>query len=241
MSVLVEHEFARDKTPKDILFVFMNAFGKVILSSDRLADIADTIKGYLHRGEILFASRNDTIHEFLSQIMPPLPWKCETTSSSMCPRNWIYPVFTSVSGNKSDRYISRTFDVQSKRLDQCMYENTVTLTLEHQYQEKDKSDLEILMTTFGITDKEKMRFIQGNGKNTSFIRYYVPLGAELMGSGAGVEIEQDVQVFSFMLDTDVGTRSTKTLQYRLPIPACHTYTGSVDIVRQPGLRDFIIP
>lgn len=109
---------------------------------------------------MLFASRNDSIQQFLDTLTPTLPWKCNPLLGEHCSKNWIYPVFTSVSGNKSDRYIARSIEVETKRIEQCLYENTINLSFEHQYNESDRENLEILMTTFGITDREKMRFIQ---------------------------------------------------------------------------------
>jgi len=108
------------------------------------------------RGEILMASRSDRVEAFLESIQPPLPWKTDH-------KNWIYPVFTSVSGNKSDRYITRKFDVRTQHVKNCTYENTVTLSLTHTYGEKDRTELEKIMGDFGLEnteEKNKMRFIQ---------------------------------------------------------------------------------
>ena len=92
----------------------------------------------------------------MESIQKPLPWKSDAP-------NWIYPVFTSVSGNKSDRYISRSLEMKTKKLENCTYETTATLTHEHQYSKEDAESLENLMSTFGLTndeEKHKMRFIQ---------------------------------------------------------------------------------
>ena len=156
MSVLVENKFAQDKTPKDILFKFVTAFGKKIIESRKIEEVAKIIENNWNRGEILVASRNADTQKFLESIQKPLPWKSDAP-------NWIYPVFTSVSGNKSDRYISRSLEMKTKKLENCTYETTATLTHEHQYSQEDAESLENLMSTFGLTnddEKNKMRFIQ---------------------------------------------------------------------------------
>ena len=53
--------------------------------------------------------------------------------------------------------------MKTKKLENCTYETTATLTHEHQYSQEDAESLENLMSTFGLTnddEKNKMRFIQ---------------------------------------------------------------------------------
>lgn len=159
MSLLVENKFSKELSPKDILFDFVGAFSHAVLESKKYQQIAETVRDSWDRGEILLASRDDQVEKFLKQITKPLPWECTVN----CEKNWIYPIFTSVSGNKSDRYIDRTIQVETKKIDQCLYENSVHLTLTHTYAEKDRTLLTSYMDTIGITDaaeREKLRFIQ---------------------------------------------------------------------------------
>lgn len=197
MSMLVENKFAKDKTPKDILFRFVEGFGKKILESKKYEDVANVIENNWKRGEIVLASRNDSTQKFLESLQKPLPWNTNE-------KNWIYPVFTSLSGNKSDRYISRSLEVRTLKLTQCQYETTATLTHEHNYSQSDAESLENFIKIFGLTDtneQNKMRFIQGGGENKSFVRLYVPKGAMLVGSGAEASEDENATVFSFMLNT----------------------------------------
>lgn len=231
MSVLVENKFAREKTPKDILFAFIDSFGKKAVASKKYREIAHTLRDAWESGEVLIASRDDRVEEFLKKIRTPLPWEGEA-------KNWIYPVFTSVSGNKSDRYIRRSLQAETRHIDACTYENTITLKLSHIYTDQDRALLQRIMDTFGLTNGEerrKMMFIQGDGKNRSYVRYFLPLEAELIGSGATIETDEvtQTQVVAFQLDTDVGATTAKTLRYTLPIPHCSEYRGDIAIIRQP--------
>lgn len=170
MSLLVENKFAKEKTPKDILFEFIPAFGKKIIESDKIAEVVKIIDNYWNQGEILIASRNDEINDFLVSIQKKLPWNSDS-------KNWIYPVFTSISGNKSDRYMDRFIKAKTKLIGQCQYETSVSLTFKHTYSKEDATKLEEYMQKFQIkdeTEQEKMRFIQGGGDNSTFVRLYTP-------------------------------------------------------------------
>ena len=108
MSTLVELEYGRQNHAKDILFDFVDAFVSKIHETRAYGAVFGTVLDAWKNGQILMASRDQSIDTFLSQFRPRLPWECDVLSDN-CPSNWVYPVFTSVSGNKSDRYIERTF------------------------------------------------------------------------------------------------------------------------------------
>jgi Protein of unknown function (DUF4012) len=172
MSTLVENRYAQVDTPKDILFRFGSALLSHIQSKNLSLDIIDIIEKNRQDGEILFASRDPEIDTWLAQYQKKLPW--EQSSSP----NWIYPLWTSVSGNKSDRYIDRTYQATVQKIEGCKYENTITLSTHHTFAKSDTEELRSYFKQFNITDKNeqaKLEFIQGDGKNRAFIRVYVPL------------------------------------------------------------------
>lgn len=167
------------------------------------------------------------------------------TSRPSCGANWAYPVFTSVSGNKSDRYITRTYESRTTQLQNCTYENVVTLSLTHNYKKADTEKIRSYMDILGIKDKaerEKLEFIEGNGKNRAFTRLYVPLSSTLAFTGADITTteNENARVYSFMLDTPVGGTTSKTLRYTVDIPQCESADMSVEWTRQPGLREVTI-
>lgn len=147
----------REKTPKDILFRFIESFGNKIVQSRKFPEVFTLLQKYWQDGEILMASRDENLQEFISKYTKPLPWKSE-------PKNWIYPIFTSLSGNKSDRYIDRMFQLDTQKLGNCNFKNTVRITLSHTYSKEDEKQIKNYMDMFGMTDREaraKMQFIQG--------------------------------------------------------------------------------
>lgn len=173
-----------------------------------------------------------------SYLLPP-------TSSSACSPNWIYPIFTSVSGNKSDRYIARTYESKTTKLQGCTYENVVTISLAHTYRKTDTEKIRSYMDIIGIKDRierEKLEFIEGNGKNRAFTRLYVPKSAILAFTGADITTaeNEDAKVYSFMLETPVWGSTSKTIRYTVDIPNCESTDTSVGWTRQPGIRELEI-
>ncbi len=239
MSTLVENKYGAVNTPKDILFQFGSALLSRIQSQNLALDVLNILEKNRKNGEILFASRDTEVDAFLDPYRKQLPWESSTSP------NWIYPVWTSVSGNKSDRYIDRNYQSVVKKIEGCKYENTITLATKHTFTESDTIDLQSYFKQFNITDKEeqaKLDFIQWNGKNRAFVRVYVPLGAALVGAGSDITVEtnDDATVFSTLIETPVGASASKSWQYTLDIPSCDSYTGSVEWVRQPGLREVVM-
>ena len=234
MSTLVENKYAAVNTPKDILFQFGSTLLSAIESSNLAPDVLDILGKYQKDGEILFASRDSEIDAFLAPYRKALPWELSAP-------NWIYPVWTSVSGNKSDRYIDRTYQTVVQKIEGCKYENTITLSTKHTYSKVDTEELQSYYKVFGITDpaeRAKLDFIQGDGKNRAFVRVYVPLGATLIGAGSDITVATNeyATVFSTLIETPVGASTSKSWRYTLDIPQCDSYTGSVEWTRQPGLR-----
>ena len=254
MSTLVENRYAQVNTPKDILFQFGSALLSRIREQNLALDILDILEKHRRDGEILFASRDTEVDAFLALYRKSLPWECETSQNptnplyqggiptlGTCSPNWIYPVWTSVSGNKSDRYIDRNYQSIVKKIEGCKYENTITLGTKHTFSIADTAELQSYFKQFNITDKTeqaKLDFIQWNGKNRAFVRVYVPLGATLVGAGSDITVATNANatVFSTLIETPVGASVSKSWQYTLDIPECDSYTGSVEWVRQPGLR-----
>lgn len=74
--------------------------------------------------------------------------------------NWIYPVYTSLSGNKSDRYIHRKIQMTSSYNDNCNATNNVTLTLTHTLDDNEAKVIQNLQQSLGLTGSvrdEKVR------------------------------------------------------------------------------------
>jgi hypothetical protein len=74
--------------------------------------------------------------------------------------NWIYPVYTSLSGNKSDRYIHRKLQMTSSFAENCNASNEASLTLTHTLDDQGAKIIEDLQKSLGLTGsllEEKVR------------------------------------------------------------------------------------
>ena len=269
MSTLVESRYAEETSAKDILRKFVDAFAQKIYEKQSYEEVINILENYITNGEILFASRNDKIEWFLSTFRKPLPWEegvkwspdtssQEPTSSSGTStwvdliwvkqktqnsenKNWIYPLLTSLSGNKSDRLIERSYLAETTDLWSCKYMNKLTFTHKHTYTKLIENEIRKYLTLIGIRDTAKidaMLAIQWNGKNISYMRILVPKSATLTWSTAWVR-SSDLDIareFAFSLDTPIWWTASKIFRYIVDIPGCHSSGYQASWYRQPWLQ-----
>lgn len=67
--------------------------------------------------------------------------------------NWVYPIFTNVGGNKSDRYVTRSYDRTTTLLSGCTVENILTIRSTHSFSGQEEGTITRYMDMLGITDK----------------------------------------------------------------------------------------
>ena len=170
ISSIVEAQIGRKDSAKDILFAFQKHFLDALHTSPHsYLDILDTTLNAVNHGEILAAWGDSTLSNFTATF--------EGNARMMRQgSNWIYPVYTSLSGNKSDRYIHRKLQMTSSYDDNCNASNEVILTLTHTLDDQDAKTIEDLQKSLGLTGSllnEKVR-IQGSGSNIVYTRILVP-------------------------------------------------------------------
>lgn len=269
MSTLVESRYAEETSAKDILRKFVDAFVKKIYEKQAYEEVITAVEKHITDGEILFASRNDKIDAFLSKFRNPLPW--ETREANLLNiaspdinaswgsstwntlswanlitqnqenKNWVYPLLTSLSGNKSDRLIERSYTAETSTIGICTYTNKLTLTHKHTFNKSVESEIRKYLTMIGIRDVskiEKMLMIQWKGKNISYMRILVPKWATLTGSTAWItstDLEY-AREFAFSLDTPIGWTASKTFRYTLNLPGCSSGINPIVWYRQPWLQ-----
>ena len=170
ISSIVEAQIGRKDSAKDILFAFQKHFlDSLHASPHSYLDILDTTLNAVNHGEILAAWGDSTLSNFTVTF--------EGNARIMRQgSNWIYPVYTSLSGNKSDRYIHRKLQMISSYDDNCNASNKVILTLTHTLDDQGTKTIEDLQKSLGLTGSllnEKVR-IQGSGSNIVYTRILVP-------------------------------------------------------------------
>lgn len=109
------------------------------------------------------------------------------TASTPLSDNWAYPVFTSLSGNKSDRFIERTYVAETAKLSTCQVINTLTFTHKHTFKRENEDEIQSYLDMIGERDinfRNRILTIEGKGKNLNYVRLLVPIASSLTGSSA---------------------------------------------------------
>ena len=88
----------------------MGEFEKKLLTIKDYSGYFDIIQKEMRSGEILFADKEDSVTTLAEEMLGNQEkWKTDTG-------NFVYPIFTSFSANKSDRYMARTFTIAAHKI-----------------------------------------------------------------------------------------------------------------------------
>ncbi len=78
--------------------------------------------------------------------------------------NWAYPLLTSLSGNKSDRFIERTYTSDTTELNSCQVQNKLTFTHKHTFKSENEKEILSYLDMIGMSDsnfRNKILTIEG--------------------------------------------------------------------------------
>jgi len=137
-----------------------------------------------------------------------------------------YPVYTSLSGNKSDRYMQRLYTKKVQYdATTCRIHTSFTLSQRHTFHAQDKTRIENEVSEFGIEDPDVLQ-IQGDAPNKQFIRVLIPDTAE------NVELENSMNVVDYGVRKGIEFYTTvlptqridDSFSYDIPNPDCLPYT-----------------
>jgi hypothetical protein len=122
-------------------------------------------------------------------MKPPEPTLTKKIVEASTPlsENWAYPVLTSLSGNKSDRFIERTYVAETSKLSACQVKNSLTFTHKHTFNKENDDEIQSYLDMIGEKDinfRNRILTIEGKGKNVNYIRLLVPIASSLTGSTA---------------------------------------------------------
>ncbi|MFO0763884.1 MAG: DUF4012 domain-containing protein [Candidatus Gracilibacteria bacterium] len=236
ISSIVEAQIGRKDSAKDILFAFQKHFLDALRSSPHAyLDIIDETLSAIDRGEILAVWGDDS----LSDLNAAFEGNARAMKDGS---NWIYPVYTSLSGNKSDRYIHRSIRMTSSFAENCNASNEVALTLTHTLDDRGAKAIGVLQQSLGLTGSlldEKVR-IQGSGSNIVYTRILVPKGSsftQLPQGATRLNVESDTpfaDAIAFKIETSRGKSQIVKFAYKTPsLKSCDV---TPMMIRQPGLK-----
>jgi len=222
-------------TPKQVLFDFMEEFKNILKQKNiNKLDLAKIIFSDIKNREIKFYNFNKIERGLLEELWIYNPIKY---SESL---DFFYPVFTSISWNKSDRYIKTTYDKTVKKWNNCEYKTNLEIKLEHTFNNSELKKNKAIFNKFWIKkDLSKLLSIQWNWINRQYIRIILPKNAIIKKSPKIIIIKNYYnkwKIIDFYLDTPVWKKSKFNLEYTLPNKTCKIY--NLKLYKQPWIREY---
>ncbi|PID87500.1 hypothetical protein CSB07_00845 [Candidatus Gracilibacteria bacterium] len=236
MSILVEAKLFKKGTlgtPKKILFDFMEAFFSKLRREKDYNVYGKILLNNLNKREILFYSflpEENQIFEILG-----LGGKINYNDSL----DFSYPVYTSLSGNKSDRYRQIKYYKDIVINNDCSIDTTLTISSTHFFPKTKENEINKMFDNYNITKTKSLIDIQGRGDNYQFVRIILPKDAEIENSdGYTVQELNNKKSIEFFMRTKRLETVNKKIKYKLVNNICRKY--SFILYKQPGIKSYDI-
>ncbi|NVP17720.1 DUF4012 domain-containing protein [Candidatus Gracilibacteria bacterium] len=221
-------------TPKQILFDFAGEFKEKLLEKKDYYSYLKVIVDHVKNRDLVFYSFDSDENSLL--------WKLgvngEINLNSTLDFN--YPVYISIGGNKTDRYIEYRYDKSvSKISGTCDFETKLDIYKSHHFSKFEDEKVNMLLDSYGVVNKTDILNIQGRGINKSFTRILLPKNALVnISSGQKVYEMENYKVVELYINTEKLETSLNTISYVLKNPNCTPYTYK--FFKQPGIKKYNI-
>ncbi len=237
-STLVETKLSKTdtlSTPKQILFDFMNVYFKKLKEIWDYPGYFSLIKKSIEKKDIIFYLFDNENNELLKEF-----WIYQDFDI-----NWFsdfnYPYFTSISWNKSDRYIQRTYQKTTQNIwTTCNFKTKFAIKQKHNFNIWEEILIKDLLNSvwhINNVDLNNTLQIQWKGENKQFVRVILPKYAQ-------IEKRPDFNVVEFLtykevnfyITTQVWGESWFSFEYTLENPTCQKY--SYVLFKQPWITKY---
>lgn len=236
MSSIVEAKLTKQWTlwtPKQVLFDFIDAYVWDIKANKAYPDIANVMVDHLMRREIGFYSFIEEENRLLSDLS--LNFNIDYSQTL----DFAYPVYTSIGGNKSDRYMQREYNKTIQVNQDCSIDTSLTLTLKHLMTKNRLDEVYDIIDAYDIENRETQARIQWKSPNKSYIRILLPKDAVIQKNSKISIIEHpSVQEVNFFMTTQRLETRDFNIYYSLANPDCQDYDFM--LYHQPGITDHTI-
>lgn len=234
MSTLVEAKIFKEWvewTPKQILFDFITEFTSELKKKWDYYSYLKIILSNISKKNIIIYSFDEKENSLFKQLW--LNWNINYSSTF----DFNYPVFTSISWNKSDRYMERSFEKKLKINKDCSIETSLNIKSKHNLTKDKENELNILMDNYNIQDKENALNIQWTGDNNQFVRLVIPKKAIIKANKNINIVEWDkTKVLEFFIKTKKLETTNFFIEYNLPNKNCKNYDYT--FYKQPWLKNY---
>ena len=234
ISTLVEAKVSKIwtlGTPKQILFDFAESFYSHMKENN----------DYLPYAKVIFndlISRDIIIYSFHSEENSLL-WKLNINWELAFHKtlDFAYPVFTSLSWNKSDRYIKTIFNNTTQEIWKCEYKTNLEIIRKHTYNNLEEEKIDVLLNKYNITDKDHIRYIQWKWDNYQYMRVLLPKNVIITEQEwVSVTNYDRYKIAEFYIKTRLYETTSNKIEYTISKENCNWY--SYTLYKQPGIVDY---
>lgn len=237
MSTLVEAKVTRTHTlatPKQILFDFIDVYFKELKKAWKYPLYIKSIINSIEKKDIMFYSFNDKENDFFKKL-----WLQKTLDTS----NYIdfdYPVFTSISWNKSDRYVDRSFLKEVVKNPDCSFTTNLKVTSKHNFNISQEINIKNFLYNMNLlwkVDLENTLIIQWKQANKQYVRVLVPKNS-IVEENDKIKVSdlQDKKEISFYLTTPLLYPVDFNIKYTVLNNECKPYNYL--FIKQPWLKEY---
>ncbi len=221
MSTLVEAKLFKVWTlwtPKQILFDFIWEFKKKVLSDKNYLSYLKLIHNEFISRDIMFYSFKWNENKFLWDLW--INWNINFENKI----DFSYPVYTSISWNKSDRYIQRSYSKKISIQNDCQINTNLKITSKHLFTKAEEKNILDLLNKYWIEDKQKSLYIQWASDNKQYVRILLPKNA-IVEKSSNYEImnTNNYMVVDFFHSTRKNEITEFNLNYIIPNNECKKY------------------
>ncbi len=236
ISTIVEAKLTKQWTlwtPKQVLFDFIEQYQKNIQNNKQYSDVANVFIDNLIRREVWIYSFHSDENTLLSELW--LNYNIDYNSTL----DFAYPVYTSLSGNKSDRYMKREYSKTVDIRDDCSIHTNLEITLKHLMTKNKQQELQSVMDSYDIANQAYNLQIQWAADNHSFIRVLLPKDSNIQDNNLISIIRHPSSTeVNFFIKTRLLETRWFNLYYSLENPNCKPYDFT--LYKQPGIREYNI-
>ncbi len=233
MSLLVESKKFKSWTiwtPKQILFDFIDEFKQKLVNDWNYLAYLKIILDNISKREVMVYSFSPKENELLWKL--DLNWKIFYESTL----DFAYPVYTSISWNKSDRYLTRSYKKEIKKNKDCSIDTSLKVSLTHNLDIEAEQKLKELVKKYEIKTPWTM-YIQWMWDNWEYVKVLFPKDAIIKEDKAyKISDTPSSKVVSFYLKTKRFETKSVNISYKLKNPECSPY--SFNLYKQAWIRKY---
>lgn len=229
LSMLVEGKKTLENTPKWTVKILADALLVELQKQGKIQEAATLLASHIYHGEFIAGSPRTDIQSALDSLGIFDRWEDMKG-------DWVYPIFTSISRNKSDRLMERTFEIN--HVNAC--ERTLVLRQKHWFDLIEAARIRNLAHELGLDAKiPTLLPVQWGGDNVQYLRFILPPGTKLLPKSDPDFSLQVTEAKEFTTihgyeTTSPGTTKSMSIRYLLPEGYCDDRTK---FFKQPGLRN----